>query len=958
MLGSFGLFGFIFFMASADPNGLYVSPSGNDATGDGSLSKPWKTISMARDAVRDKIANGLASDVTIYLGAGVYELDETLELDVRDSAPAGRTITYASKDGAGAAILKSSSLITNNAGWIYFTNGIWRIQVGSGHDIDTLYEGDLRGIEARYPNRGVNRLYPQARAPYLVSKSGGVVDSDRSWIECAGKDFPAVSAAAAKHIVIFPWGDANWHLWTCDISSVETNANRIYFNNLGNTTEIGELARYFVSGALGFLDSKGEFFYDSISGDLYYKPRTPGNPAYKNISVPVLKTLVNIAGSNNTDSVVQGLEFQGLVFSDTAAVVPALQWWDFDWGKDDFAIIKMRNTSNIRVEKCHIKNAGRHGILAVGHNEGLWVESSLVENTGVNGMVLCNRFSGGTSDRIKNCVITNCVVQNVGNLSLYASCIGLMATESCVVDQCELYDSARYAVTLRGNATVGGGFSSFPRSTDNLVRNCWVERCMQDGGDGGAIHQAGINDGTRPYTNYFENIYIYNTASVLGQNDHGQLSGLFMDWPTATEDQSFKNIWVYLGEGSGFRDNENTNQVFDNVSWVSGFDPSLVETNKIGLSESLPSAFGFSRPAYGLFRDIVLDNNDPGFSEYGDDWWDSSLGRGKTFWKWRNAPNSRGLNNSFGANAAVWRPDIVYAGYYDVYVWKFQSAAASTIGVDYSVVSGGITNRHAVNQQEPSNVWELLGTYYFEQGTNGYVLLDADSAASGEQVRADAIRLVAIAPKEESLWEEGFEGGYIAGADLVGQNGWVAWYGASPVVRGNSGTGVFVEGVSGDDARSRIGIDPPVGSNSFVAIQFSASIPDTTSITASQNHVGLGSESANAVEVNAGINATGIFFSPDGIAQSSFVYGYSEGIRFVPDPAETYTIKAELNILAGTARLYVATDGLDFKQLSFNAAGTLLDTPFDTASVSNWNAVYVRMGTHVGNKIHNLSVTN
>ena len=956
MVGSLGLFGFVFLLASADPNGIYVSPSGSDATGDGSISNPWKTVSAARDVVRGMITTGLSEDVTVYLGEGVYELDTTLEFDERDSAPAGRTITYTSKEGTGAAVLKSSSLITNNAGWSYFTNGIWKIQIGTGHDIDTMYEGDIRGIEARYPNRGANRLQPQARAPYLVSVNGGA-STGTSWAEYAVDDFNGVPVTAAKRITIFPWEDANWHLWTCDVSNVDTNTKRINFDNLGDSTTIGELARYFVSGALEFLDSQGEFHYDAAAGDLYYKPRSPGNPAYKNISVPTLKTLVNILGANHTDSVVHGLEFKGLVFSDTAATVPALHWWSFDWGKTDHSIIKMWNTSNIRIEKCHIKNSGRHGILAVGHNDALWIESSLIENTGVNGIALCNRFSGGVPGRLKNGVITNCVVQNVGNLSLYASCISLMATEFCVVDQCELYDSPRYAVTLRGNSRVNGGFTSFPRSTDNAVRNCRIERCMQDSGDGGPIHQAGINDGTRPYTNYFENLYIYNTHSVLGQNDHGQLSGVFLDWPQSAVDQWFKNIWVHLCEGSGLRVNLNPDQVFDNVSWVTGFDSGLMDLNKIGLSQNLSAAFGFSRPVSEVFRDLSLDNNDPEFTEYGTGWYLSHLGKKKVFWEWPDAPNSRYIKNSLGSYS-TWTPDIVHAGYYDVYVWKFPAYSGSTTGVVYTVGASTETNDYTVSQQAPSDVWELLGTHYFEPGTNGYVLLDADTAELEGQVRADAVRFVLAAPKEETVWEESFDGGYSSGADLVGQNGWAAWYGASPVVQNSAGSGFYIQGVSGDDARARLSIDPSVGANRFVTIRFSSSIPDTASTAVSQNHVGLGEFTTYAMGANAGLNASGIFFSPGGIAQSSFVFGYSDGVQFVPDAGVSYTIKAEMNLLAGTAKLFVATDGLNFKPLSFDAAGTVWETSFDPLQAAGWDSVYVRMGTHVENKIHDLSISN
>lgn len=949
--------GIIFFLSS-EPCRLYVSPAGDDLSGNGKEDNPWQSLEKAQSAVRELIAGGVSEDVTVYLSAGEYELDTALDFDIRDSAPAGNTITYASKDGVGSAVLKSRSVITNSAGWFYFTNGIWKIAVGTGHDIDTLYEGDLRAVEARYPNVDANRLYPQARTPYLASVTGEVssVNSNISWITYTDGDFGDMSVAAARHITISPWARSNWHLWTCEIIGTDTDLNRIDFDNLGDQTPIGEFARYFLSGALEYLDARGEFYYDSADGYLYYKPRTLGNPAYKNISVPALKTLVNIAGSNKT-SVVRGLKFDGLVFSDTAAIVPALHWWNLGWGKEDHAVIKMQNTSDVRFNKCRIKNSGRHGILVIGQNEAVRIESCLIENTGVSGIVLCNRYSK-TPDLLKNCVISNCVVQNVGNLSYDAGCIELMSTESCIVDRCGLYDSPRYGVSLRGDCAADtGSFTSFATSANNIIRNSRIERCMQDSGDGAALHQAGINPLNGPNTNYFENIYIYNTYSVAGQNDPQQVKGVYMDWPLATQNQSFKNIQVDVCEAADVVFHDNPSQFIDNVSWMPGFDTNRMGFSKMQLSADFPTEFGFSRTPSPVFHDIVIDNNDPEFTEYGTSWGDSNLGRRKTFWDRTDAPNSRLYRKAAaGGHSAVWRPDIQNAGYYDVYVWKFQTHEQSTTGVVYSVVSRDGTTDITVNQRMPQLVWERLGTHYFERGTNGYVRLNADTAAMDAAVRADAVRFTAIEPKENALWEEDFEAVCSAGTNLVGQRGWQIWAGESPMVQSNASSGIYIQGVSTDDARAKCSVD--VALDQFAVIQLSASIPATTSTNASLNHIGLGSSSANAVGFNVGLHTGGIFVATNGIAMEGFVYGFSDGAQFVPSAGVPYTLKAELNLLTGAAKLFVSTDGLTFRQLAFNGAGTIWELPFDLSQVSGWDAVYVRMGKHADCRIYNMSILN
>lgn len=953
------LIGFAFLLSIENGSlSLHVSPDGNDTTGNGSISKPWKSPVAAQEAVRAMVATGLTENVEIVLHSGSYELNEPLVFDIDDSAPDGKTITYTGTPESGTTVLQSASAITDPSGWEPFTNGIWKINVGTGLDIDTLYEDNTRADEARHPNRGANRLYPQARAPWLTSLDGSVESNGFSSITYTPADMDGIDPAAAQHIAIFANENHDWHSWVCAVDSVDTNASRIVFDNQGDSTVIGALARYYLSGSLEYLDARGEFYYNPTSGDLYYKPRTPGHPAYKNIHVPLLKTLVDIQGTDRT-ATVHGLEFKNLELSGTAAITPALQWWAFDWGKEDFGIINLRNTSGVTFDECLIRNAGRHGILATGHNENIHIQNSLIENCGISGIILCNRYSGGTSDRLRDCTIENCVVQNVGALGLYAGCIELMSTENCRVEQCGLYDSARYAVTLRGNATLTGLYNSFPRSTGNVIHNCRIERCMQDSGDGAPVHSAGINQGDRDYINRFENLHICNTYSVIGMNDPSQIAGIHMDWAYATQRQIFSNILVEVSEGPPIKLNNNPTQTYHNVCWEPEFDSSFLTNNIIGLSAPLPDWINFSRPDPITGRDLIIDNIDPEFRKTGNSWIASSVGRKKAPIDWPDAPKSWFYNKQSTTDEnhrAIWTPNISEAGHYDVHIWKFQSTEQNATDVDVTVVSAEGTNNLSVNQRDNAMVWEKAGTWFFESGTNGFVSLNADSATPGSFVRADAVRFTLAAPAEELLWADDFEAGYTSGTNIIGQSEWTTWAGASPMVVTNT-TETFLQGVSDDDARTKI--SAPVSDSRFITIQTSLSIPNTASIVASQNHVGLGNIVANAVGINVGMNTTGIFISTNGIAMSEFTYGHLNEQPFVPTPGKIYTLRAQLNLLAGTAQLFVSTDGTTFQSMDFNTpAGYRSTLPFDTTQVAGWNAVYIRMGQHTSNRIYDISIEN
>ncbi|MHC4116495.1 MAG: hypothetical protein ACYSWO_03200, partial [Planctomycetota bacterium] len=69
---------------------LFVSPNGNDIN-PGTRAQPLKTIEAARDAVREADRN---QKRTVWLRAGVYELDKPLVLTRDDSGSPGKPVAY------------------------------------------------------------------------------------------------------------------------------------------------------------------------------------------------------------------------------------------------------------------------------------------------------------------------------------------------------------------------------------------------------------------------------------------------------------------------------------------------------------------------------------------------------------------------------------------------------------------------------------------------------------------------------------------------------------------------------------------------------------------------------------------------------------------------------------------------------------------------------------------------
>ena len=88
---------------------------------------------------------------------------------------------------------------------------------------------------------------------------------------------------------------------------------------------------------------------------------------------------------------------------------------------------------------------------------------------------------------------------------------------------------------------------------------------------------------------------------------------------------------------------------------------------------------------------------------------------------------------------AVWRPHIKEKGEYAVYV-AYRSLPESTESARYTIMHSGGTTEFLVNQRIGGGTWIYLGTFPFDKGKDGCVILDGSASGSKEIICADAVR--------------------------------------------------------------------------------------------------------------------------------------------------------------------------------------------------------------------------
>jgi hypothetical protein len=579
---------------------IFVNPTGNDES-PGTREAPFRTLARAQQEAR-KAAETATSDVTVNLGTGVYRLDRTLTFGEPDSGRDGHRVVYRSADGLGKARLLGSVLL---AGWREYRDGIWQIPMPEGAPLPhTLYENGKRAHKARYPNHVFQPDFPTARGPYFVTEDGCKEfkkGEGEAWLTYAPEDAPPVTDVSTMRIAIYLRGKCDWMRTIYAVRSVDPAARRIVLDRDQLHFGILARARYFLEDELGFLDAPGEFYADGRTRTLYYKPMGKGHPDTLGIALPLVDRLIEVKGSSR-DECVRNLTLEGLALEETNGNPSG--WWGKRNGATDGALIWLRNTTGIEIRNCHLKNSGRHGVMIVGHNTDNRVSGCWIEHMGLNGVTLCNRFTEPgnkpTKDRCTRNVVENCLMHNIGEIHTYAACVNVFNVEDNEIAHCELHDSVRYAITVRGNTGPQYGppvWTNQPPCKGNRMHHIRAYRCGQDGGDMGTLHCADLNNPNGGCVNTFEQITVADSRAVPSMHDIGP-DGIFLDWPRMSMDQIFRNVEIIRSQGTQLRSNrpENGDSAQTvNVSWKPGFDPKGMDYENIGLTDDFPAAYGGRR---------------------------------------------------------------------------------------------------------------------------------------------------------------------------------------------------------------------------------------------------------------------------------------------------------------------------------------------------------------------------
>ncbi len=410
---------------------IWVAPDGND-TATGSREQPLATIARALRKARElrRVADASVADgVKIVVRGGEYALVEPLFVRPEDSgtersptsieaAPGERPVV---SGGVAVAGWQELPAATELPGLPAAARGhVWVASVpdfnGRALEFRQLWVDGKKAVRARTPDGDeMTRLVSWDRP------------KREAWIP-ASTTVPK-NLRGVEMTILQMWEIAIVRLKS---HRIEGDRARVTFHDPEARVEFEHpwpqpvfskeygASPFFLSNAIEFLDTPGEWYEDLAAGKIYYWPREGENLAKVRVVAPALETLVRVTGS--LDRPVAQVSFSGIEFSDTTWLRPSLaghvplqagmymldayglrppgtpDWRGLDnqeWLGRPPAAVEVTAAQHVAFRRCRFVHTAADGLDLVSGVHDAVVEGCVFHDIGINGLLVGTLAGGG-----------------------------------------------------------------------------------------------------------------------------------------------------------------------------------------------------------------------------------------------------------------------------------------------------------------------------------------------------------------------------------------------------------------------------------------------------------------------------------------------------------------------------------------------------------------------------------
>ena len=532
---------------------FYVAPDGND-NWSGALQEPngsgddgpFATLGRARQAARQRIREGLESDVIVYVRGGTYHVTKPVVFGIADSPGDRYSVTYAAYPGeepvftAGVPVegwrkLTASEVpegLTGEARDHVWVTGITK-DSAIPRKFYTLYNG--------------NKRLPRARGDsFEPADNKGDLTTFR-FPQGTLRNWPNLDDV---ELVVRPL-----HPWVMNILPLESvdEASRTATTSIPATYPIRPVSKWGVppedrgksirvENVPEALDTPGEWMLNSRERKLYLWPKS-GEPG-DDIRAPATREMIRVEGDMEQGRTVRNLTFRGLTFTQgeraTWTSEDAGLQHDWEMYDKDNTLLRLRGAEDCVVEDCRFVNSAGTGVRLDLHCQGNRVVGCEFAHLGGTGVVLCG-YGPGTKDVNHHNAILDNDIHHCGEV--YWHCGGIFVWQSghnriahnAVHDMpysgvvvsgvrphfFKVEDRRECSRTIRWDEVGGVGqkpyseIMTYLHSRHNVLEYNEVYHTMQRLGDGNGIYVSGTGPGNVLRRNYLHDVLGYASRGAI-----------------------------------------------------------------------------------------------------------------------------------------------------------------------------------------------------------------------------------------------------------------------------------------------------------------------------------------------------------------------------------------------------------------------------------------------------------
>lgn len=375
---------------------IYVDCVNGEDTNTGEKHSPFRTINFAIDKVKDIPLQNNHDSLKINLAKGDYDVSSTINITPQHT----KLPLIIEGVGNKKSILTASHNFSG--GWTYVNNGIYRLNVGKNLDFRTFYVNDKLKVRARYPNISHDPEANIVKGKWNDNKK--TIELDKSIMKALGSNIASCNYEDLEVFIMEQWTQS-----IAKTTSAELLNNTVGFNLTGDNEKLFFEKRstkmdnpnVWIENNYELLDVENEWYYDDISGNIFYKPNAGENINNSIVSIPKLDKIINIDGKFNNK--VEGVKFSNLSIQYSNWTYPTKngmvegQATNYSYYNGDNLVtdmpsagIEISYADNVEFVGCNLLNFAGTGILINGESNNFKFKRNNLSSIGGSALIFGN----------------------------------------------------------------------------------------------------------------------------------------------------------------------------------------------------------------------------------------------------------------------------------------------------------------------------------------------------------------------------------------------------------------------------------------------------------------------------------------------------------------------------------------------------------------------------------------